>query len=217
MDNEVPCRDTDPVNMNLVNRTAETMAFTVDFGQQDINQEEKVKKFERFAQRSSLRRVNSPRQKETEKVCEENKTNNNNNGEGMKKSPAFTKSSPVTKERRSTVVLERSPGGRSVSHSRLGARGAATARKSSGNEDALSHTGTYTMDSEEHDNKKVMISELSLILYIYFACVLGFAECELSGQGPLCGGLDVQDIPVPGLGELHGGGQEEAALSPQQG
>ena len=176
MDNEVPCRDTDPVNMNLVNRTAETMAFTVDFGQQDINQEEKVKKFERFAQRSSLRRVNSPRQKETEKVCEENKTNNNNNGETVKKSPAFTKSSPVTKERRSTVVLERSPGGRSVSHSRLGARGAATARKSSGNEDALSHTGTYTMDSEEHDNKKVMIGELSHLVYLFCLC---FRICRM--------------------------------------
>ena len=166
MENEVPCRDTDPVNMNLVNRTADTMAFTVDFGQQEINQEEKVKKFERFAQRSSLRRVNSPRQKESEKQCEENKTNNNNNNtsEGVKKSPAFTKSSPVTKERRGTVVLERSPGARSVSHSRLGTRGAASSRvrKSSGNEDALSHTGTYTMDNEEQDNKKVMIGVHSL-------------------------------------------------------
>ena len=46
---------------------------------------------------------------------------------------------------------------------------------------------------------------------------LGFAECELSGQGPVCGGLDSQAISVPGLGELHGGGQEEAALGPQQG
>ena len=164
MDNEVPCRDTDPVNMNLVNRTADTMAFTVDFGQQEINQEEKVKKFERFAQRSSLRRVNSPRQKESEKQCEENKTNNNNTSEGVKKSPAFTKSSPVTKERRGTVVLERSPGARSVSHSRLGTRGAASSRgrKSSGNEDALSHTGTYTMDNEEQDNKKVLIVDHSL-------------------------------------------------------
>ena len=159
MDNEVPCRDTDPMNMNLVNRTADTMAFTVDFGQQEINQEEKVKKFERFAQRSSLRRVNSPRQKESEKQCDENKTNNNNSSEGLKKSPAFTKSFPVTKERRSTVVLERSPGGRSVSHSRLGTRGmtSSRARKSSGNEDALSHTGTYTMDNEEQDSKKVLM------------------------------------------------------------
>ena len=169
MDNEVPCRDTDPVNMNLVNRTADTMAFTVDFGQQEINQEEKVKKFERFAQRSSLRRVNSPRQKESEKMCEENKTNNsnNNNSEGVKKSPAFTKSSPVTKERRSTVVLERSPGGRSVSHNRLGARAAVRARKSSGNEDALSHTGTYTMDNEEQDNKKVMMMAQSFCILIH--------------------------------------------------
>ena len=84
MENEVPCRDTDPVNMNLVNKTADTMAFTVDFGQQEINQEEKVKKFERFAQRSSLRRVNSPRQKESEKVSVEIKTNNNSSEGGKR-------------------------------------------------------------------------------------------------------------------------------------
>ena len=46
--------------------------------------------------------------------------------------------------------------------------------------------------------------------------VPGFTKCELCGQGPVCGGLG-QDISVPGLGELHGGGQEETALRPQQG
>ena len=113
MDNEVPCRDTDPVNMNLVNKTADTMAFTVDFGQQEINQEEKVKKFERFAQRSSLRRVNSPRQKESEKVNVEIKTNNNSS-EGGKRGKSSPPAPP--KERRSTVVVERSPGGGALHH-----------------------------------------------------------------------------------------------------
>ena len=161
MENEVPCRDTDPVNMNLVNKTADTMAFTVDFGQQEINQEEKVKKFERFAQRSSLRRVNSPRQKESEKVSVDIKTNNNSS-EGGKRGKSSPPAPP--KERRSTVVVERSPGGgRSVSHTRLGARGAgpgagpSRGRRTSSTEDTLSHTGTYTMDSEEQDNKKVRL------------------------------------------------------------
>ena len=51
MDNEVPCRDTDPVNMNLVNKTADTMAFTIDFGQEEIN---KVLKLIRYVLHSSF-------------------------------------------------------------------------------------------------------------------------------------------------------------------
>ena len=81
MDNEdPPCRDTDPVNMNLVGKTTDTMAFTINFGGDDINQEQKVKKFERFAQRSSLRRVNSPRQEKTaeKEKCEDKERVNNN-------------------------------------------------------------------------------------------------------------------------------------------
>jgi len=65
------------------------------------------------------------------------------------------------KERRGTVVLERSPAlgpapARSLSHNRLSARKplGSRPRKSSGNEDALSHTGTYTMDMDEQDLKK---------------------------------------------------------------
>ena len=179
MDNEVPCRDTDPVNMNLVNRTADTMAFTIDFGQQDINQEEKVKKFERFAQRSSLRRVNSPRQQEKvekDKVNEDNKVNNNNNTvcdttkkvaeTRASKTTTQTPSPPVSKERRNTVVLEKSSinlPGRSMSHNRLSTRKIiSSTRKSSGNDDALSHTGTYTMDDEQ-DHKKVWITFLQTI------------------------------------------------------
>ena len=166
--------------MNLVSKTADTMAFTIDFGQQEINHEEKVKKFERFAQRSSLRRVNSPRQQEREKQGEESKTNNNNNNnnnsnntsvssDSGRKAPQQTSkttspASPPTsapKERRGTVVLERSPAlgpapARSLSHNRLSARKplGSRPRKSSGNEDALSHTGTYTMDMDEQDLKK---------------------------------------------------------------
>ena len=169
MDNEdPPCRDTDPVNMNLVGKTTDTMAFTINFGGDDINQEQKVKKFERFAQRSSLRRVNSPRQEKTaeKEKCEDKERVNNNSltvnlnksSESEKKSgdtsPSKTsKESRITKERRSTVVLEK--GMRSVSHNRLESRRKDTGgtRKSSCNEDALSHTGTYTMEEDVEGRK----------------------------------------------------------------
>ena len=60
MDSEIPCRDTDPVeNANMAVK-GETLAFTIDFGDHDDNKE-KAKRFEWFAQRSSQRRVNSPR------------------------------------------------------------------------------------------------------------------------------------------------------------
>ena len=170
MDNEdPPCRDTDPVNMNLVGKTSDTMAFTIDFGGDDINQEEKVKKFERFAQRSSLRRVQSPRQEKTaekEKLSDESKANNNSLTVNLNKSHPTRPVSPVsptsptkpakesrlTKERRSTVLLEK--GLRSVSHNRLDSRRKETggARKVS-NEDALSHTGTYTMEEDVETRK----------------------------------------------------------------
>ena len=175
MDNEVPCRDTDPVNMNLVNKSGDTMAFTIDFGNKtELNQEEKVKKFERFAQRSSLRRVNSPRQQgEKEKMTDDVKTNNNNNNtcdkdtkKSENKANTSTTSStpsPSAKDRRNTVVLEK-PSIRSLSQSRLSSvvrKSVGAMRKSvsgvsgaGNNDDALSHTGTYTME-EEHDIKKV--------------------------------------------------------------
>ena len=164
MDNEdPPCRDTDPVNMNLVGKTSDTMAFTIDFGGDDINQEEKVKKFERFAQRSSLRRVQSPRQEKTaekEKLSEESRANNNSLTVNLNKSDPASPPSPtkppketrITKERRSTVVLEKGP--RSISHNRLDSRRKESggARKAS-NEDALSHTGTYTMEEDVESRK----------------------------------------------------------------
>ena len=155
--------------MNLVGKTSDTMAFTINFGGDDINQEQKVKKFERFAQRSSLRRVNSPRQEKTseKEKSEESKERVNNNSltvnlnkssESEKKSEESSPSkssteSRFTKERRSTVVLEK--GLRSVSHNRLESRRKETgaSRKSSGNEDALSHTGTYTMEDDVESRK----------------------------------------------------------------
>merc|ERR1719410_953577 len=119
-----------------------------------------------------------------EKQGEESKTNNNNNNNNNSSSSNNTSvssdsgrkapqqqtsktaspASPPTsapKERRGTVVLDRSPAlgptpARSLSHNRLSARKplGSRPRKSSGNEDALSHTGTYTMDVDEQDLKK---------------------------------------------------------------
>ena len=73
MDSEIPCRDTDDINTDNMAVKGETLAFTIDFGGSD-NSSEKAKKFERFAQRSSQRRVCSPRQgnkKEEEPNIEE--------------------------------------------------------------------------------------------------------------------------------------------------
>ena len=60
MDSETLCRDTDPIKNANIAVKGETLAFTIEFGDQD-NNEEKAKKFERFAQRSSQRQVNSLR------------------------------------------------------------------------------------------------------------------------------------------------------------
>lgn len=61
---EIPCRDTDPdpyLAMNVQEEDrASPIAFTVDFGGHD-NLEEKHKKLERFALRSSQRKPRSPR------------------------------------------------------------------------------------------------------------------------------------------------------------
>ena len=65
MDLEIPCRDTDHINTDRMAVKGETLAFTIDFGGSDSSSE-KAKKFERFAQRSSQRRVLSPRQRNTE-------------------------------------------------------------------------------------------------------------------------------------------------------
>ena len=60
MDSEVPCRDTDSVDNSDMEAKVEPLAFTIEFDDQD-NLEKKAKKFERFSQRSSLRKVLSPR------------------------------------------------------------------------------------------------------------------------------------------------------------
>ena len=85
-----------------------------------------MKKFERFAQRSSLRRVNSPRQGQ-EKSGEKDKTsdnkvnNNNNNNDGAVTTTKVTTENKMSKQttlksptlakdiRRNTVVLDKSP------------------------------------------------------------------------------------------------------------
>ena len=62
MDSEVPCRDTDPEEAPNKLLQNETVAFTINFGEK-LDEQNLTKKFERFAQRSSQRRINSPKQR----------------------------------------------------------------------------------------------------------------------------------------------------------
>ena len=59
---EVPCRDTDCEDAPLKLQRNDTVAFTINFGEKS-SEEDLTKKFERFAQRSSQRRINSPKQR----------------------------------------------------------------------------------------------------------------------------------------------------------
>ena len=57
MDLETPSRDTDTLeNESAEKKSNDALAFTIDFGDTD-DMDEKTKKFERFAQRSSLRQL----------------------------------------------------------------------------------------------------------------------------------------------------------------
>ena len=59
---EVPCRDTDCEEAPQKLQKNDTVAFTINFGEK-CNEQDLTKKFERFAQRSSQRRINSPKQR----------------------------------------------------------------------------------------------------------------------------------------------------------
>ena len=61
MDVEVPCRDTDSEEAPQRLQKNETVAFTINFGEKR-DEQYSTKKFERFAQRSSQRRIDSPKQ-----------------------------------------------------------------------------------------------------------------------------------------------------------
>ena len=113
MDSEVPCRDTDPEEAPNKLLQNETVAFTINFGEK-LDEQDLNKKFERFAQRSSQRRINSPKQrrssnseiksnlKETERCENQVKEGNALNDVKTKKDAAST-SGTYTREEDSEV------------------------------------------------------------------------------------------------------------------
>ena len=148
MDKEIPCRDTDPVDNADMAMKGETLAFTIDFSGGSDNSSEKAKKFERFAQRSSLRRVLSPRQ---------GKGNNEENGTKEEKSEP----SEVTEDTHAEKVFnrEKSKIGRVTTENvtKKNVQGMMenlniqdiVSDKVDDNDEAKSITGTYTMDEDE--------------------------------------------------------------------
>ena len=148
MDTEIPCRDTDPVDNAEMAVKGETLAFTIDFGGGSDNSSEKAKKFERFAQRSSLRRVLSPRQ---------GKSNNEENGtkEGKSEPSKVTEGAHAAK----VFIREKSNIGRVTTENvtKKNVQGMMEklniqdieSDKVDDNDEAKSTTGTYTMDEDE--------------------------------------------------------------------
>ena len=61
MDVETPSRDTDNVENESVERSNDALAFTINFEDTD-DVDEKTKKFERFALRSSLRQLKTTKE-----------------------------------------------------------------------------------------------------------------------------------------------------------
>ena len=155
MDLEIPCRDTDPVeNANMAVK-GETLAFTINFGDQD-DDEEKAKKFERFAQRSSQRRVNSPRLDNSNKEGKETNTEKPKQGEGKQRAKVLNREeSNLSRvsgthinviEQNSLRIKDR----RKTSHTEKEIQDV--------DDEVKSDTGTYTMDEEEELEKVKRIS-----------------------------------------------------------
>ena len=126
MDLEVPCRDTDPVENTNMEAKVEPLAFTIDFGDSE-NLEEKAKKFERFAQRSSQRKVKSPRQ---DKDIEAERGNIEKTKQIEDKQRVGMERLDINNEREDTQEV---------------------------NDEVSSQTGTYTMEEEEEMNQVIEI------------------------------------------------------------
>eukprot|EP00092_Neocalanus_flemingeri_P011503 GFUD01012397.1.p1 GENE.GFUD01012397.1~~GFUD01012397.1.p1 ORF type:complete len:537 (+),score=171.63 GFUD01012397.1:46-1656(+) len=158
MDLELPCRDTDPVENTGMEAKAEPLAFTIDFGDGE-NIEEKTKKFERFAQRSSLRKVKSPRLDKNagKDNVETEGANNEETKDGQRaKVPNREKSNLTRTDRSSQKSKEQNAYIRTVNGlERVDIRDKSKARadKKEVDEEVTSQTGTYTMEEEEELNQ----------------------------------------------------------------
>ena len=161
MDLEIPCRDTDPVeNANMAVK-GETLAFTISFGDHDDN-EEKAKKFERFAQRSSQRRVNSPRLDNSNKEGEETNTEKPKQSEGKQRTKLLNREKSNLSRVSGTHlnVIDQS-GLRSEDKRKTIHKGK---EKQDVDDEVKSDTGTYTMDEEDELEKVKLI--LFILLFI---------------------------------------------------
>ena len=161
MDLEVPCRDTDPVDNAGMEANVEPLAFTIDFGDSE-NLEEKAKKFERFAQRSSQRKVKSPRQDKTadkdfEGTNIEN-TKDNEDAEDKQRAKVFHRDKSILARTGWTnqKLREQNVYTRSANRvERLDIQDITDEKddKQEVNDDVSSQTGTYTMEEEEELNQ----------------------------------------------------------------
>ena len=103
---EVPCRDTDCEDAPLKLQRNDTVAFTINFGEKS-SEEDLTKKFERFAQRSSQRRINSPKQRRSNAsdiksdLKHEGKCKNPEINDGKTKDDATSTSGTYTRDKES--------------------------------------------------------------------------------------------------------------------
>ena len=156
MDLEVPCRDTDTMESACKDVKVEPLAFTIDFGDGD-NLEEKAKKFERFAQRSSLRKVKSPRQEKDSNEAEKTTKENSNGNEDIinrHRAKGFDreKSNLTRTDQTSQKLTERNVCSTTLSDmERLNIQDIHNAREDTieDNDEVTSQTGTYIMEEDE--------------------------------------------------------------------
>ena len=151
MDSEIPCRDTDPVeNANMAVK-GETLAFTIDFGDHDDNKE-KAKRFERFAQRSSQRKVNSPRMNISNSVGKETNIENPKQSEEKQRAKVLNiEKSNLSRVSGTRLKVNEQNGLRSEDKRRTSQN---EKEKQDVDDEVKSNTGTYNMDEVE-DLEKV--------------------------------------------------------------
>ena len=154
MDSEVHCRDTDPVENANMEAKVEHLAFTIDFCDSE-NLKEKAKKFEKFAQRSSQRKVKSPRQdKYIDTEGTKNKHNEDTEDKQMARVLNKEKSNLARTDWTSRKLSEKNVHANLNGMERLDINNARK-EKQEVNDEVSSQTGTYTMEEEEELNQVI--------------------------------------------------------------
>ena len=155
MDSEIPCRDTDPIeNANMAIK-GETLAFTIDFGDRD-DYEDKAKKFERFAQRSSQRRVNSPRMENSKNTVEETNIEEPKQTEEIQRAKVLNREkSNLSRVIGSRLKVTEQGGFRNEDRRKISNK---EKEQQDVEDEVNSNPGTYTMDEDEDIEKVKCIS-----------------------------------------------------------